>query len=100
MLDRKAINERRAALIAHICGCAVCRELTAIRVGQPTPDGCSHEAACVERNRTHFEEVGMVPTRDVIAEMDKVRSERIRQGGMLSMVDELPQGGYATHVRG
>ena len=100
MLDKKAINEKRAALIAHLGECVACRELAAIRMGQPTIDGCSHEAACVEKNRAHFEEVGMIPSRDVIAEMERVLSNRIGLGGKLSMVDELPQGAYAKYVKG
>ncbi len=98
MLDRKTINDRRAALIAHVRDCAACRELAAIRMGQPTPDGFSRETRYVEANRKHFEEMGMVPTQAQIMELTKLISiGRLELGKKLAAVDELPQAAYARY---
>lgn len=66
MLDKKIINDRRLALIAHVSECDICKEwrMATIeespewfgRMGGPRP----RMKSCLSKHRRHLEEVGML----------------------------------------
>lgn len=79
-VDKKAVNERRAALIAHVLECEVCLEWRDAqlheaphwfgRVGMPRP----RTDACLNANRCHLEDVGMIPSAGHVKEMREMVS--------------------------
>jgi hypothetical protein len=101
--EKKALNERRAALVSHISECRVCMEwflMGALRPFRPPADG-QRRAEILRDHGAHFEAVGMIPSQAAVAETTRVLCEsRTELAKKLFVVEALPQAGYASYVRG
>ena len=75
-MDKRAINERRAALMSHVPTCEVCREWQAISiesVGRMPRPGRFDDL--IRRHRGHLVEVGLVPSDGEVAMMRRVMED-------------------------
>jgi hypothetical protein len=74
-MDKKAVNERRVAMIAHVSWCRICQEWREAQMSEaphllgrmtaPRP----RSEALLKANRRHLEEVGLIPTKEQVGAM-------------------------------